>query len=1163
MPYDVTQVRAHLKRYMKEIRDILTTEKDLARYESFISKLKALSDLTDRFYSVSQPMTAEDRRLLRKSYEEAFQTAGEVLSDYEVGPVGLQLRSVVREITPLLLTDLNALEMAERDQALEGKSLPELIGGVRTEAVDLGNAPGPQGIEPMPIRVETQDDMESGVFVPAPLGLPNGEMIAYSRAAGLLGQPELITKARPMVLSHWDGSTAGTFVPRSEGIDPLRTGPVDPLFSFGEENLDTPAAVSGLASIQAMDFLFGVEGRRPEHCRLLFDPPYSGAQPARLVGLTAGTEGLVFGNGPADPRGLSVIPQSMVEQLRDPAFEEHLRFALRDCTLPEGTVERILERRSALLSKVEEDREFYEGKEAGFVEAGRLRVVPDNDWEAYHLGTLAQTAPDSPFAQLLTLPARMQDRARQQQAEGTAPAATVPVGRVIGSALKQERDPVRTEREETLKLHIPVLNRDSVMKGAMSQRYPIKWREGDKEVRGMFTLPKIHSGRLYLKDLLESKMEDPNNAPYKDVLRAMRDYYVSSTQFDHLTSFPFMPDAVPYEEMGLSSERRDELINDDNFSRLLRDISTLNRNQNTRIGMEDRIGATRGQRIDLRNVAMSEIGDVLGVPKLLARSVPAKVELDGRIVDGVFMEEAEGIDYMKAEPGTAMASITEEMAPEVFNTEGLKDLADMQILDYICLNQDRHRGNMFYRFEGLETGHPRFLGVQGIDNDLAFGTRVPADDEHINATFANLVDIRVISESMAKKLREGGLMDRVAEKMRKNGLRDEEIGAARKRFEKIKKHLDTGKMKIVPDGEWGKGDYTYDKLAGGEKDCSIFKQFKDEVVDVMTARAKEHPVQPGQFKSMKQNRFQEAERVEEFGKNVLDAAERERIEKEAAEEFARRTEEALESSVQVENPEHQALLELHESTVRMMQKLKEGRLPWPWGSQQYRDMYKAGEELLKMTTKLTGRIRGDSRQELSVDETRELTKHLDTMQRKSAAYTSYKNADLSRRAAGSSTASRRQAAEAGSGVAGMVENYRQKRRERQEPMKLVHEKLKEAQAGLSGKTGDALREQTARVLYLTGLTRMDLLKKSGMGVRRALKESVIARQTVGIKADPAFKRLTAAPDDELRAVAAGEGGRNLVDRYVREMAKQKQQEQSMNRGYQPQVQPKKEGPQLS
>ena len=93
----------------------------------------------------------------------------------------------------------------------------------------------------------------------------------------------------------------------------------------------------------------------------------------------------------------------------------------------------------------------------------------------------------------------------------------------------------------------------------------------------MFTPPKVHSGSLYLKDLLETGMENPKYAPYRDVLRAMRDYYVSSTQFDHLTSFPFMPDAVPFEEMGLSSERKAELMDDDNFSKMLRDLCSLSR----------------------------------------------------------------------------------------------------------------------------------------------------------------------------------------------------------------------------------------------------------------------------------------------------------------------------------------------------------------------------------------------------------------------------------------------------------------------------------------------------------------------------------------------------------------------------------------------------------
>ena len=41
-----------------------------------------------------------------------------------------------------------------------------------------------------------------------------------------------------------------------------------------------------------------------------------------------------------------------------------------------------------------------------------------------------------------------------------------------------------------------------------------------------------------------------------------------------------------------------------------------------------------------------------------------------------------------------------------------------------------------------------------------------------------------------------------------------------------------------------------------------------------------------------------------------------------------------------------------------------------------------------------------------------------------------------------------------------------------------------------------------------------------------------------IMALPAFAKLTALPDDELRALAAGDSGRALGDQFIREMAKQ-------------------------
>lgn len=54
------------------------------------------------------------------------------------------------------------------------------------------------------------------------------------------------------------------------------------------------------------------------------------------------------------------------------------------------------------------------------------------------------------------------------------------------------------------------------------------------------------------------------------------------------------------------------------------------------------------------------------------------------------------------------------------NAPGLKSLVDIQILDFVCMNIDRHLGNMMFQFEGEGTKNPRFVGVQGIDNDLSF-----------------------------------------------------------------------------------------------------------------------------------------------------------------------------------------------------------------------------------------------------------------------------------------------------------------------------------------------------------------------------------------------------------------------------------------------------------
>ena len=109
---------------------------------------------------------------------------------------------------------------------------------------------------------------------------------------------------------------------------------------------------------------------------------------------------------------------------------------------------------------------------------------------------------------------------------------------------------------------------------------------------------------------------------------------------------------------------------------------------------------------------------------------------------------------------------------------------------------------------------------------------------------------------------------------------------------------------------------------------------------------------------------------------------------------------------------------------------------------------------------------------------------------------------------------------------------------REKPMYMVQEELREAHAELSGKDGRDLREQTAKILCLNGLTRIGVSQKTSDGIRKALSETSMQRQMRKIMETPAFRKLAALPNDELRALAAESSGRALGDQFIRELAKQ-------------------------
>ena len=121
-----------------------------------------------------------------------------------------------------------------------------------------------------------------------------------------------------------------------------------------------------------------------------------------------------------------------------------------------------------------------------------------------------------------------------------------------------------------------------------------------------------------------------------------------------------------------------------------------------------------------RSSAMSDVARALGFPELLANSQRVIVERNGQKIEGTMMEMAgpDGVDRARLQADSPLFRVEEK---DFNNPDMLKSLANLQILDFLCANTDRHSNNFFVRFDTSDPEHPKVIGVQGIDNDNSFG----------------------------------------------------------------------------------------------------------------------------------------------------------------------------------------------------------------------------------------------------------------------------------------------------------------------------------------------------------------------------------------------------------------------------------------------------------
>ena len=258
----------------------------------------------------------------------------------------------------------------------------------------------------------------------------------------------------------------------------------------------------------------------------------------------------------------------------------------------------------------------------------------------------------------------------------------------------------------------------------------------------------------------------------------------------------------------------DKGLDVNSLSSILNEISEFAINNSIKYSLNKGAGIRDGRNISSRNVAMSRLANTLGMNEECAFSEKMQIVSNGQTIDGVFMEEAEGID-----PNNAPRDVVKNQpqTSDAFdNPSAKKSLAKLQVLDYISGNLDRHLCNVFYKYD---KSTKQYTGVMGIDNDTSFGVFGHSKDRRtkIGHNF-NVNNLQAIDEDTANMILNTD-MDTLKYNLSGCDLSPAEFDALNFRFESLKNEitkglehyenankgiLDRGYIRVIPNDGWDK-----------------------------------------------------------------------------------------------------------------------------------------------------------------------------------------------------------------------------------------------------------------------------------------------------------------------------------------------------------------------
>ena len=193
---------------------------------------------------------------------------------------------------------------------------------------------------------------------------------------------------------------------------------------------------------------------------------------------------------------------------------------------------------------------------------------------------------------------------------------------------------------------------------------------------------------------------------------------------------------------------------------------------------EQMLNLKPGENLDGRNSAMSSVANLLGVNDLIAKSKQIAVKMpSGEFQTGTFMEFVESKDISHIDS----IDETRVLGLDAYESKDVKvQLANLQVLDYICGNVDRHLGNILYKFDPYTH---KLTSIKGIDNDASFTKRRMTNSTSLSQ-LPSIRRMRVIDQAMAEKLLsiDEGMLGAT---LHGYGLSEEEVAAAYDRLHSL------------------------------------------------------------------------------------------------------------------------------------------------------------------------------------------------------------------------------------------------------------------------------------------------------------------------------------------------------------------------------------------